>query len=443
MGESPGSPSKQEDGELSNDGDLSDLFVVDSTPTDANDHIDVPVYDKKFREVLDEKKDGPAISKPKRPQPPQSTCWNCGADHSLRDCTEPKNYDAINRNRLLFRSKQAARTGKSNNRYHLDDEQKFAHFRPGKISRQLQRALGLEANQLPRHVYRMRVLGYPPGWVEEARVSHSGLSLFNSDGQEVADPEDEDGEIVMEGARDKYDIKQIVEYPGFNCPCGPDIIDETDRLNSRPMAEKDSIKFMKKMWGKKAVKAYKRRKMNSSDTVATPSCDKKQSQSEDVEPDSDDAASSGEDNETEIKAPSTTEAQSTTKSEKRKGSQSPCSEGTKKQKLEDSSVSEKSVEPSEKSSTGSVSVTNTPKVGKVTSVTFGTPVIVTSEYTSLPSAEKFSKNICDVINFENLPDSTGKYEKMSGLLQKVRSFRSRLESQSDESEEDEEDGEDN
>lgn len=48
------------------------------------------------------------------------------------------------------------------------------------------------------------------------------------------------------------------------------------------MAEKDSIKFMKKMWGKKAVKAYKRRKMNS-DTVGTPSSDKKGTRPEDVD----------------------------------------------------------------------------------------------------------------------------------------------------------------
>lgn len=49
------------------------------------------------------------------------------------------------------------------------------------------------------------------------------------------------------------------------------------------MAEKDGIKFMKKMWEKKAVKAYKRRKMNSSDTAGTPSSDKKRSSLEDME----------------------------------------------------------------------------------------------------------------------------------------------------------------
>lgn len=79
----------------------------------------------------------------------------------------------------------------------------------------------------------------------------------------------------------------------------------------------------------------------------------------------------------------------------------------------------------------SPSIPATPSVGKVTSVTLGTPVIVTSPYLNLPSSEKFSKDICDVINFENLPDSTGKYEKMSGLIKKVRTFVTKLNSEED------------
>lgn len=63
----------------------------------------------------------------------------------------------------------------------------------------------------------------------------------------------------------------------------------------------------------------------------------------------------------------------------------------------------------------------------VRSVHLGTPILPsTSPYNKLPSSEKFSKDICDVINFENLPDSTGKYEQMSGVLQKVRSTMTRL-----------------
>lgn len=61
------------------------------------------------------------------------------------------------------------------------------------------------------------------------------------------------------------------------------------------------------------------------------------------------------------------------------------------------------------------------------SVTVGTPIIKSiSPFSKLPCPEKFSKNICDVINFENLPDSTGKYDQMIGVLQKVRNTLAEL-----------------
>lgn len=66
------------------------------------------------------------------------------------------------------------------------------------------------------------------------------------------------------------------------------------------------------------------------------------------------------------------------------------------------------------------SKTQTVKIVKP--IHLGTPILKSvSPFRRLPSSEKFSKDICDVINFENLPDATGKYDQMSELLQKVRS----------------------
>jgi hypothetical protein len=42
---------------------------------------------------------------------------------------------------------------------------------------------------------------------------------------EVAEPNTEEGEIIAEGSKDKYDINKIISYPGFNVPCSPDTID--------------------------------------------------------------------------------------------------------------------------------------------------------------------------------------------------------------------------
>lgn len=52
---------------------------------------------------------------------------------------------------------------------------------------------------------------------------------------------------------------------------------------------------------------------------------------------------------------------------------------------------------------------------------FGTPVFK-REFSiyKLPHIDKFSINMTPIINFENLPNSTGTYEKMAGILEKVR-----------------------
>lgn len=43
-------------------------------------------------------------------------------------------------------------------------------------------ALGVAGNTLPPLIYRMRQLGYPPGWLKEAEMEDSGLSLYDGNG---------------------------------------------------------------------------------------------------------------------------------------------------------------------------------------------------------------------------------------------------------------------
>lgn len=74
----------------------------------------------------------------------------------------------------------------------------------------------------------MRLLGYPPGWLEEARLQHSGLSLFNSDGIAEEDSNDEPGVNTTDINRDKYDLKRIYDFPGFNVPPPPGTVDVSD-----------------------------------------------------------------------------------------------------------------------------------------------------------------------------------------------------------------------
>lgn len=39
--------------------------------------------------------------------------------------------------------------------------------------------MGLDANTLPPLIYRMRQLGYPPGWLKEAETENSGLAMYD------------------------------------------------------------------------------------------------------------------------------------------------------------------------------------------------------------------------------------------------------------------------
>lgn len=71
----------------------------------------------------------------------------------------------------------------------------------------------------------MRTLGYPPGWLEEAKQEHSGLNLYNSDGRRVLDPAEEVGEIFSPEDNIKFDIKKIHDYPGYNVPPAPGVRD--------------------------------------------------------------------------------------------------------------------------------------------------------------------------------------------------------------------------
>lgn len=75
-------------------------------------------------------------------------------------------------------------------------------------------------------------------------------------------------------------------------------------------------------------------------------------------------------------------------------------------------------------------VPNTPSpsmAGQSRMAMFGTPLIKqVSPFSKLPTGEKWSVGVTDVIDFENLPDATGTYSKLTGVLDKVRSVIKRI-----------------
>ena len=62
---------------------------------------------------------------------------------------------------------------------------------------------------------------------------------------------------------------------------------------------------------------------------------------------------------------------------------------------------------------------SSPKLSKL--LAMGTPVSIRySPYNRLPNLDKFATNMGDLELFENLPNSTGAFQKMKSLLNKVR-----------------------
>lgn len=88
---------------------------------------------------------------------------------------------------------------------------------------------------------RMRTLGYPPGWLEEAHIQHSGLTLFNSDGLAEEDPYDEPGAVYEQGDKDQYDIKKIYDFPGFNVAPPPGTRDVSKQI--KKIIRENNISF--------------------------------------------------------------------------------------------------------------------------------------------------------------------------------------------------------
>ena len=453
------------------------MFTVDTQPQ-MQDDFDVPTYGKKYENAF-EKANVESKSEPKDDRPPQLMCFNCLENHNLRDCPKPRNRTNIMKNRKSFNMKGNMRTL----RYHLYDDQKFGRLVPGQLSSNLRRALGLKDNELPRHIYRMRTLGYPPGWLEEARLQHSGISLFNSEGVAEHDPNDKP-EQTVQGDKDQYDVKKIYDFPGFNVPPPPGTRDENGQYWASQMQTVHSKQTMLSLLnGKMADDGYKRKKLKVSNsevkenpaavstemdiddaeagsvvesvpvnglfvpplpleliakpqepplppTPETPDCHSQELQFSDspIEPEENSASPSS-----RVNSPSLSDLENMKKrllvALQESNSQSNPDVLPKSNSLNSplkSCMPPPSNEVTPELNRTRLNTLNTSH-GNVKSMDLGTPVLQsTSPYNKLPSSENFSKDICDVINFENLPDSTGKYEQMTGVLQKVRTALAKL-----------------
>ncbi|XP_074700464.1 zinc finger CCHC domain-containing protein 8 isoform X4 [Strix aluco] len=164
---------------------------------------------------------------------PKPHCFNCGSeDHQMKDCPKPRNAARISEKRKEFLEACGEASNQNfQQRYHAEEvEERFGKFKPGVISGELQDALGVTDKSLPPFIYRMRQLGYPPGWLKEAEMEHSGLALY--DGKDDGGTEDEGSHQLK---RTTYDVSKLINYPGFNISTPSGIPDEWQIFGSIPM----------------------------------------------------------------------------------------------------------------------------------------------------------------------------------------------------------------
>lgn len=405
---------------------IQDLFKVDTAPTKTPLQRQLPKYRQLITNALSDKRpDNETVEKPGAGSAVPNTCFNCDGNHLLSDCTKPINDAIVSRNRQKHMQNRKSQPRTS--RYHVDEEQRFAHLVPGKISDELRAAMGLKKNQLPRFIYRMRMFGYPPGWLEETRITHSGIALINESSNAEGS-----GDLANDG-KDTYDISKLIDYPGYNVPSTHDLLDESRKHQCPGMQWKHSKEAMIQNIGSSAAKGYRKKKAGTNATVV-PGDLQTNDDMEVVEIDDEvmivlDSTADPEyleDSSQNTNADDQSQAESGACSQDSSRAQSPdlaCLEAQKQKlliELESSGSSSLSATPSR---TPATPVTSTPEttLGRSKSLAMGTPIIKSaSPFGNLPSAEMFSKGISDHLNFENLPDATGKYEKMKTIINKVR-----------------------
>ncbi|XP_067861868.1 zinc finger CCHC domain-containing protein 8 [Heptranchias perlo] len=192
------------------------------------DGWEIPKYQQVFAQVVS--LDGQEVGlKAKRPKP---CCFNCGStEHQLKDCPKPRDVARINEKRKEFMTMASdSPNSGAQQRYHAE---RFEKFKPGVISVELKEALGMTDETLPPFIYRMRQLGYPPGWLLEAELENSGLALY--DGKDSSDGEMEHDKQHLKTRLPSYDTSKLIDYAGFNAVIPKGLQDEWRLYGSIPM----------------------------------------------------------------------------------------------------------------------------------------------------------------------------------------------------------------
>lgn len=244
------------------------------------------------------------------------------------------------------------------------DSSSEGEIKPGKISNELRQALDLPRNEVPIWIYRMRALGYPPGWLKKAVVDTSDIFDTDTSNDSKKRRDTEQDQV-------QYDHSKLIEYPGFNSPMPEGCIDYHYYINMPAMLEHQQLDYAKKH-------------MNSFTAAPMP----KRIRIEQT------GRTSGEFVDTSCRTDTTNDPESP-----------------------------------DEDSEGSASDTKLKK--SKSSMSLPEEIKLVSKGSPMPKPvvraplEKFSEGVVgELLYFENLPQSTGKFECIRGLLNTIRRSKS-------------------
>lgn len=156
------------------------------------------------------------------------------------------------------------------------------------MSDELRQALGLHNDKLPMWIYRMRILGYPPGWLKEADMSKTVVPIIDGDEQESTHQEVDKSKfnfffiqtsILVFFNLDTWNIESLISYPGFNSPLPKGVRDDHQILGMPPMIKHQQLDFATANMKKPAPVPYKRIRIATSEVKESESTDDKLNES--------------------------------------------------------------------------------------------------------------------------------------------------------------------
>lgn len=264
------------------------------------------------------------------------------------------------------------------NRYY-DSCGSSGEIQPGKISAELKAALNIAENDLPIWIYRMRALGYPPGWLKKAVVDTSDIFFTDKESDSKKRKHPSNDEV-------QYDHSKLIEYPGFNAPMPKGCIDYHYYVNMPAMLEHQQLEYAKKHMN--FFKPLQPKKIKTSSSAVDSS-------------NSFDESNNG----------SPTAINST-----------PNTSMTRNDSLEDENSNGTSANSTKAKSESNISTHSTSLTEGIKLVSKGSPMPKPVERAPL---EKFSEGVVgDLLYFENIPSSTGKFDTIRGLLNTIRRSKS-------------------